>query len=160
MGSTATAQGPGRFPREVERDRPERQGFHAVQYYDERVGDQHRRDFIRGGHVNIGVIFGGQNDRRGSDSYPDGYPDRYPDRGCDDCGYGRSNDDWYREAAKRRAEWEREEAKRYYEQQREAEKRFREQEREAWKRQRESEREHVKALREADRERFEAWRGN
>lgn len=123
----------------------------------EALDDQARRDFIRGGDVNIGVVFGGRNrdNRRG----PDDYPARYPDRGCGDCDYGR-NDDWYREEAKRRAEWDREEAKRYYEQQREAEKRFREQEREAWKRQLENDREQTKALREADRDRFKGWRDN
>lgn len=123
---------------------------------DEALDDQARRDFIRGGHVNIGVVFGGRNrdDRQGLEDHPA--------RGCSDCDYGR-NDDWYRDEAKRQAEWNREEAKRYFEQQREADKRyhehqreagkrFREQERETWKRQRESEREHVKALREADRE--------
>lgn len=152
------AEKPNPFPQRAER---------AERH--EAFDDQARRDFIRGGHVNIGVVFGGRNrdNRRG----PGDYPARYPDRGCGDCDYGRNDDDWYREEAKRQAEWEREEAKRYYEQQREAdkryyehqresEKRFREQEREAWKRQLENDREQTKALREADRERFKGWRDN
>ena len=137
-----------------------------------------RRDFIRGGHVNVGIVFGpGRSRDRDAPRGPDVYPDRHPERGCGECEYESHGDEWYREEAKRRAEWEREEAKRYYEHQREADKRYyeqqheakkrhhemrreerkrrREHEREAHKRQQEHEREFAKAAGEAERERFE-----
>ena len=116
-----------------------------------RFGDDYRRDFIRGGHVNVGIIFGrDRSRRRGPDAYP--YPDRYPSRGCVDCEYDSHQDDWYREESKRRAEWEREEAKRIAEHEREAAKRYYEQEREASKRYYEQERERDKRYYERRRE--------
>ena len=151
----AQAEKPGPIFEHWEFDRPS-----ARKYF----GDEARNDFIRGGHVNVGIVFG---PGRGRDAEPKSgrYPHHYPERRCDDCGYGSQDDEWRREEAKRQAEWEREESKRYYERQREAdkryyerlredEKRFREQEREAYKRQAEYERELAKAAREADRERF------
>lgn len=128
---------------------------------DEAPHETQRRDFIRGGHVNVGIIFGRGRDRGPG---PGQYPDRHPDGPCYDCGYGRGDDDWRREEAKRRDEWTREEAKRsaewrreadkrYFEDQREAEKRFQEQERETYKRRAEHEREMAKHERERFRER-------
>lgn len=138
-------------PADAERPSP----FRDERRYDDAADrDESRRDFIRGGHVNIGIIFG---PGRGEAPYPDAgrHPDRYPDQGCYDCGDDRRDGEWRREEAKRRAEWDREEAKRYYEHQREADKRYAEQIREEDKRFWEQEREASKRHAELERE---AWK--